>query len=302
MEMWDESQNNRNHVLQAHAQFQEEYASLGGKWRFLPLNAQEEVPEGWLEHSFDDRKWERMPIPCGNASVPEGIQRGLYRRSFTLSRQPGSRRILFRFRRCPEAVRLWINGQEIGCASGIAGEAEFEITSAIRPEKNQICMEVSCPEGQQPMVQEDVGLYTLPGRCITDLQVSLQQQRENLVQVRVRTHQADGFTARIALMEGNRVLAHREVPVAEQEAIAAFACPELQLWCPEKPVLYRVAVILWDGIANYHTRELSFGLRAAEIADHVLKVNGQPEKIYALDYSLRDPQTGLLESSLLVLS
>ena len=110
MEMWDEIQNNRNFAMEAHAQFQEDYASLGGKWRFLALKQDEEIPNGWLDGSYEDRKWDRMVIPCtaeAEAGIADqNITVSLYRKSFTLSRQPGSKRIIFRFRSCPECARL----------------------------------------------------------------------------------------------------------------------------------------------------------------------------------------------------
>ena len=298
MEMWDEMQNSQNHILEAHAQFQEDYASLGGKWRFQPLKQDEEIPDGWLDAVYDDRKWDRMVIPCTDTAetgiADQNIVVSLYRKSFTLSRQPGSKRIIFRFQHCQAYAKLWINGQEIGSTANITGAAEFDITSAIRPEKNQICIEVRRCAGLLPLIREDLGLYTLPDRCITDIQVRSLPKETGRLQIRVNTRNADGFTARIALMDENRILSHREAAVEDNSATALFSCPELKMWCPEKPALYRIAVILWDGIANYHTRELTFGLRTAEVQDHVLLVNGQPEKVYAMDFSIRDPETGLL--------
>lgn len=274
MEQWDIIGSGCDQPMDAHACFQEEYASLDGKWRHLALNGNEPAPQSWLEEDFDDRKWARALLP-GNT---EGA--GLYRRSFILSRDQGSRRIIFRIAQAPEQLALWINGQLMGHVTGLVGDVEFDITKAVRTEKNRVCIRSSGP------ITGSLALYTQPNRCITDIQPRLQRtgQGDAALALHVKARSAEGFTARIALMEQDKVIRYSEATIEGGECVTLLDCAGICRWSPETPALYRVAVILWDGVAIHHTRELTIGIRETGMEDEVLIVNGQPERVHAVIY------------------
>lgn len=291
MEQWDAMGQDLGRRMDAHACFQEEYALLGGKWRYLALSADEDAPEGWQEPDFDDRKWGRAVIPGKDTGA------GLYRRSFILSRDQGSRRIIFRFAGMQGLTGLWINGAFIGSADDPAGDVEFDITDVVRREKNRVCIRTSGPVRREP------GLYTQPSRCITDIQSRLRRmaQGENALAVQVKARNAEGFTARIALMEEDKVLRYGEAAVEDGVANALLDCAGLTLWSPEAPALYRIAVILWDGVAIHHTRELTVGLREARMENGILTVNGKVERVFGVIYDPASLSADAMEGELKLL-
>lgn len=320
MQKWEDSSLVSEHLMDAHAPFPEERVSLGGKWRFFCQRAEEPLPDGWELPDFPDKKWRRIPVPgsweaeklCqpehleGSGSQPEAGANlvGLYRRSFTLSQDQGSRQIILRFEAVSSCALVWVNGQYVGMAKGFFTPAEFDITSAVRPEKNMICVQVlrECDETclapkhtwRVAGILGDVSLYSLPARCITDLRASARWQPDGapLLCVSLRARNADGFAARIALMDENGVIGYCESQISGDRAEAVISCKEVKRWTAETPNLYRVAVILWDGVAMYHTRQLSIGFREAALEGSRFLLNGQPEKLFAVDYHPFDPVTG----------
>ena len=114
MENWENPAIRSDNLLPAHACFSEESLSLGGKWRFFGISGDNPLPEGWTAPDFNDRKWDRISVPGTWDSEPDldlkHIGTGLYRRSFILSREQGSRQIVLRFGALPHSTALWING------------------------------------------------------------------------------------------------------------------------------------------------------------------------------------------------
>lgn len=302
MENWENPAKLSDNLLPAHAVFSEEALSLGGKWRFLGLDRESPLPDGWTEPDFNDRKWDRINVPgtwdAEQALTPKQRDTGLYRRSFILSREQGSRQILLRFDALPESTVLWVNGSCIGWAGGMGMPCEFDITGAVRPDRNVICLllrRTGDTKARFAGLPGDVTLYSLPARAITGLSVETcwPEGGSPLLRLSAAVRDADGFSLRIALMDGNRVLHYRECPVEDGGAEVLIPCPEVELWCAEHPRLYRVAVILWDGLAPYHTRELAVGFRnITRNDDGCVLINGQPEKMFAAEFNAVDPENG----------
>lgn len=281
-------------IMDAHAVFPEESISLGGKWRFLRQETGQTLPDGWNTLEFSDKKWEQISVP-GVWTSEKKLTTGLYRKRFILSREHGSRQIILRFESAFPVALLSVNGIPVGQISGHGGPVEFDITRMIQPEKNVICLMMHHAGGHPHTgIPGDVTLYSLPARAITRLETTTRWQEDGtpLLCVTMDARDAEDFTARIALMDGNRVAGYCESDVTGGHAEAELPCPEVELWCAEHPKLYRVAVILWDGIAMYHTRELTVGFRRVVQQGNAVHLNGQPEKLFAVEYQAVNPDTG----------
>lgn len=263
-------------LLDAHAWFSEEVTGLDGKWRFLDLNGPE--PDGWLEQEYDDRKWSRVLLPETGTEAHAG--KGLYRKAFQLSGNRGSRRVILRFAQISEELSLWINGQFQGTATDLWGDVEFDITSALRKDGNQVCIRSSGP------LTGSIGLYVLPLRAITDVRFCRRStgQGASALSVQVRCTNSEGFTVRMALMDGPDIVSHGEGVVRDGVCEALLDMEGIRCWNPEAPALYRLALILWDGLAIHHTREMTIGIREAKAEEKLLTVNGRSEQIFAMLY------------------
>ena len=297
MENWQNPEILSDNLLPAHAAFSEEALSLGGKWRFFGVSSDEHLPEGWTEPAFNDKKWDRISVPGTwepeNLPDTQSAPAGLYRKRFILSREQGSRQIILRFEAVTGPMTLWLNGTYIGKAPGTGLPVEFDITKALHPEKNMICLLLRRGKDLTGF-PGDVTLYSLPARAITGLRAETKWSEDGspLLHLNASVRDSDGFTLRIALMDDNRVLSYRECPVQDGTGETLIPCSDVELWCAEFPKLYRVGVILWDGLAVYHTRELTVGFRRVERLENTVLINGQKEKLYAAEYAALDPQSG----------
>lgn len=323
MENWENPSMWGERLLDAHPCFRVDWVSLGGKWRFFSQSADLSVPEGWTEGDFNDKHWGRIAVPCSwesaeicppgaltDAVCGDGAQidqcknlMGLYRRSFILSRDQGNRQIILRFRRISSCALVWVNGTYVGMTKG-NGESEFDITSAVQTEKNTVCVQVlrysdaSFAGGLKTPacsgILGDVLLAALPDRRITDIQTSVLWLGDGTpsLNIRLKARNAEGFTARIALMDGNQVVGYRESHIEDGAASALLSPDAPKLWSGETPNQYRVAVILWDGVAVYHTQELSLGFCRVALEDGSVLVNGKKETLFAVPFQAVDPENG----------
>lgn len=300
MEKWENPGTVSEHLLPPHAWFPEDRVSLDGKWRYLELSGGEALPEGWEMPEFSDKKWEKRAVPgCWeNAAVQTGQRISLYRRSFIVSKDPGSRQTILELEYPPSCAQVWVNGTCIGMTSGWGVRGEFDITAAVRPKKNTVAVLV--PHGSVVGIPGSISLYTRPTRCITDLQTEVRWHNDSnpLLLIRAKVQNAEGYTARIALMDGKTVAGYCESKVINGAANAVLECSKIQLWCAEQPKLYRVAVILWDGIAIHHTREITIGFRLPDLSNGRLTVNEQAEKLLGVAYRPFDPETGCVLSQM----
>lgn len=334
MDKWESNEVFAENLMEGRRWLREEQVSLSGKWRFFCQRADLPLPEGWEKPDFPDKKWRRIPVPGSweQSEICESWFRGenppapflgpsgsemdqslnlvgLYRRSFILSKDHGSRQILLRFHHIRSCARVWVNGIYIGMVKEPRTASEFDITSAVHPDKNHICVQVLRYSDVTPLEKRgqwipsgilgDVELYSLPSRRLTDIQSTLRRNQEGtpLLDLKILVENADGFTARIALMDEKGVVGYSESPIIDGTATALISCQDVKLWSAETPELYRVAVILWDGIAMYHTRQTTIGFRQVDTQEGILHVNGRHEKLYALTYRPFDPDSGTVPSA-----
>ena len=63
MQIWDDSQKLSENCLASHAVFEEDCLSLNGRWRFLALEADQPLPEGYFQPTFSSKHWDMIPVP-----------------------------------------------------------------------------------------------------------------------------------------------------------------------------------------------------------------------------------------------
>lgn len=283
-------------LLAPHPWFEEERVSLDGNWRFLSLADGEAPEENWETPDFPDKKWSLIPVP-GKQSLNTG-NIGLYRRSFTLSGNLQGRMTVLELSYAPERTLVWLNGQYMGMTRGVGLRAEFDLSRAVVSGKNTLAMMVVC--SSLPAIWADSGilgdvfLYTTPLRRITDLRASL-LPGGNLA-VKLSAAQADGLTARIALMEGNQVIAHGSCLIQDGQGETALSFRELPLWDNGSPALCRVAAVLLENGKIVSSREIQTGFCQPEIRNGQFLINSRPEKLFLTNYHPFDPATGCVLS------
>ncbi len=302
-----------------HTFFQEDCVSLSGTWRLLEIRTGEAVPEDIANPDFSDCSWETcaLPLECPEQvylhedpikeilfnSRKTDLQDELplrhlfFRRNFQLPENWQLRTTLLRFDGIGASIRLWINGTYVGSSKISLSPIEFDITAYVHPEENSICIELQDNQEFYTHLQPhqwikqgifgEIQLYSLPHQRIDDLFVRSEFQPNGsaaALHVTLFTSNSEGLCAKIAIMEENQVLFYGEGTIEHNQLTVRIPCSGVTLWSCEQPVLYRIAVILSDGVGVYHTREICYGVRKLEMDCNGILLNSIPIKLYGINY------------------
>ncbi|HWK27232.1 MAG TPA: glycoside hydrolase family 2 TIM barrel-domain containing protein [Solirubrobacter sp.] len=118
--------------------------SLAGSWAFRRGGE----PADFVDRDFDDRDWERVPVPAAWAGesalgldppfVPDDNETGDYRRWLSL---PAGAPSLLRFEGAGACARVWVNGEAAGTLLGGWGELDVGAL-LIADAPNLVCVRV----------------------------------------------------------------------------------------------------------------------------------------------------------------
>ncbi|MGW1729171.1 glycoside hydrolase family 2 TIM barrel-domain containing protein [Streptomyces sp. NPDC002306] len=290
--------------------------SLNGHWRFR-LSPTVPVAADFAVEDFDDSDWDSIPVPShwvlqGDGAygrpiytnvqypfpidpphVPDENPTGDYRRHFDLPADwSGSERVVLRFDGVESLFRLWVNGEEIGSASGSRLAHEFDVTSSVRPGDNVIAVRVhqwsaaSYLEDQDqwwlPGIFRDVTLIARPAGGIEDVWLRAGYERgHGRVETEI-TADASAFPVTLRLPE----LGIERVWVTPDD-VAAFDVEAVEPWSAEEPRLYDVTVS-----SAAESIALRVGFRTVEIRGDRFLVNGRRVVFHGMNRHETHPERG----------
>jgi beta-galactosidase len=275
------------------------------------------VAEDFAAEGFDDSGWDSIPVPShwvlqGDGAygrpiytnvrfpfpidpphVPDENPTGDYRRHFDVPADwSEAERVVLRFDGVESFFTLWVNGDEIGSASGSRLAHEFDVTSSVRPGDNVVAVRVhqwsaaSYVEDQDqwwlPGIFRDVTLIARPAGGIED--VWLRTGFENghgQVETEV-TADAAAFPVTLRLPE---------LGIEQVWATAADVVPldidGVEPWSAERPRLYDATVsTAAESIA------LRVGFRTVEIRGDRFLVNGRRVVFHGMNRHETHPERG----------
>ncbi|MFJ3392751.1 glycoside hydrolase family 2 TIM barrel-domain containing protein [Leifsonia aquatica] len=159
--------------------------SLDGTWRFR-LSPTADLPEDVAAPSLDDSGWDELavpahwvlqgdreygrpiytnvqfPFPLDPPHVPDENPTGDYRRTFELPADwPQGARTVLRFDGVESLYRVWLNGAEVGIATGSRLAQEFDVTDLVHPGTNHVAVRVH--QWSPASYLEDQDQWWLPG-------------------------------------------------------------------------------------------------------------------------------------------
>ncbi|WP_127360649.1 glycoside hydrolase family 2 TIM barrel-domain containing protein [Actinacidiphila soli] len=290
--------------------------SLNGLWRFR-LSPTVPVAEDFAAEGFDDSGWDSIPVPShwvlqGDGAygrpiytnvqfpfpidpphVPDENPTGDYRRHFDVPADwSEAERVVLRFDGVESLFKLWVNGDEIGSASGSRLTHEFDVTSSVRPGDNVVAVRVhqwsaaSYVEDQDqwwlPGIFRDVTVIARPAGGIED--VWLRTGFENghgQVETEV-TADAAAFPVTLRLPE----LGIEQVWATAAD-VAPFDVDGVEPWSAEQPRLYDVTVsTAAESIA------MRVGFRTVEIRGDQFLVNGRRVVFHGMNRHETHPERG----------
>ncbi len=191
---------------------------------------------------------------------------GFYRRDIEIPADWADKRIFLHFDGVYSNCVVWVNGKFVGYSQGANNDAEFDLTSFVKPGKNQLSVRVyrwcdgSYLEGQDMWrisgIHRDVYLYATPKTFIRDHYITVKEQSADAtsgrLDVALRIDNRDGEkTVKEVQMElldakGNTLAS------VEKEVNIDGCCAEVSLttemlngltpWHTENPYLYTVVI------------------------------------------------------------
>lgn len=235
----------------------------------------------------------RFPFPIDPPHVPDENPTGDYRRHFDLpAGWSDAERVLLRFDGVESLFRVWVNGVEVGGASGSRLAHEFDVTAEVRAGDNTVAVRVhqwsaaSYVEDQDqwwlPGIFRDVTLLARPVGGIEDVWLRTgYEDGHGRIEAEV-TAEASAFPVTLRIPE----LAIEHVWNAPGE-ITPLDVPAVLPWSAEVPRLYEATVsTAAESVA------LRVGFRTVEIRGDLFLVNGRRVVFHGVNRHETHPERG----------
>jgi beta-galactosidase len=266
---------------------------LDGDWRFRWAPRVEPGESGWQETGFADERWARLvvpahwqlhghgapaytnvryPFPIEPPFVPDENPTGDYRRAFELPPDWPAGPAVLRFEGVDSCFRLWLNGTELGHATGSRLPTEFAVRPLLRPGRNVLAVRVHQWSAGSYLEDQDmwwlsgifrsVSLLARPATGLTDYFVHADyDHRTGTGLLRLDTTVATDVPVRLTVPELGLDL----VPTEEPSVL-----PGVRPWSAESPRLY-----LGEISTPGERVPVRIGFRTVRIAEGLLTVNGR---------------------------
>lgn len=306
------------------------FMTLNGTWKFFWVKDADARPTDFWRVGYNDKGWNDIPVPgvwelngfgdpiyvnVGYAwrnqfrnnppQVPvENNHVGSYRREITVPADWKNKDIIAHFGSVTSNMYLWVNGRYVGYSEDSKLEAEFDLTSYLKPgQKNLIAFQVfrwcdgSYLEDQDFFrytgVARDCYLYTRNKNRIDDIRVTpdLDSEYKNgSLAVELKLKGSSKVTLDLLDVQ-NQVVATKEV-AGSGKVSATIALDAPHKWSAETPYLYTLRATLKKGNEVSEVVPVKVGFRKVELKDAQILVNGQPVLFKGANRHEMDPDGG----------
>lgn len=317
-------------AAQAIKEHSNNFMTLNGNWKFFWVKNADARPTDFWKVDFNDKGWDDLQVPAvwelngygdpiylnvGYAwrnqftnnppYVPvENNHVGSYRREIVVPADWKGKDIIAHFGAVSSNMYLWVNGKYVGYSEDSKLEAEFDLTSYLKPgQKNVIAFQVfrwcdgSYLEDQDFFrytgVARDCYLYTRNKNRIDDIRVTpdLDSEYKN-GSLAVELELKGSSKVTLDLLDAqNQVVATKEV-AGSGKVSATIALDAPHKWSAETPYLYTLRATLKKGNEVSEVVPVKVGFRKVELKDAQILVNGQPVLFKGANRHEMDPDGG----------
>ena len=277
------------------------------------------VPHTWQTDGLDHPIFRNIATeiqPDDPPRVPRDVNpTAAYARDFDVPADWQRRETFLRFEGVTSGYFVWVNGRYIGYDQGGYTPAEFDISSALRPGRNRLAVQVhrwtagayleDVDQWRYAGIFRSVNLYSTPKTYVED--VTLRTDLDATYTDATLTaavelgHKPGGATGKHRVTASLRDADGREVGRTSAEVdVTGPTTAQLDMpvrdpakWTDETPNLYTVVFTLTgpDGRVTHTTSETT-GFREIEIRDRVLLVNGKRVLFKGVNRAETDPEHG----------
>jgi len=266
-------------------------------YRYQPFDQRPDPPPGafftdskmqnpWdlIEYDFDKAMSLQVPGDWNTQDPKLYYYEGSvwYRKTFDAPERGAADRVFVHFGAVNHRADVYLNGRKLGVHEGGFTPFHFEVTDGLRSTGNSLVLKVDNKRRANAVptlntdwwnyggVTRSVSLLVVPAVFVRDYRLALASLDEREVAASVQLDGArGGERVTLALPE----LGIRETAEADAQGLAAFRfrVPDVELWSPESPRLYRVE------IASGEDRLVDrVGLRTIATRGRQLLLNGEP--------------------------
>ncbi|HWO64538.1 MAG TPA: glycoside hydrolase family 2 TIM barrel-domain containing protein [Umezawaea sp.] len=301
-------------------------ASLDGQWKIAMADVPQDVPDGFFADGYDVSGWQTTTVPhtwqtAGLdhpvfRNITEEVQpdnppfapkdlnpTGAYARDFDVPATWRDRSTFLRFEGVTSGYFVWVNGKYLGYDQGGYTPAEFDISSALRPGRNRIAVQVhrwgsgsyleDVDQWRYSGIFRSVWLYATPRTHVRDVAVTtdLDDTYTNATlnaRVSLTRDRSGPLTVNASLRDprGREVAAFRGTTEGTEVALSQQV-RDPEKWTDETPNLYTLVL----SVGGHVTSE-AVGFREITVADRQLKVNGKRVLFKGVNRAETDPDHG----------
>lgn len=290
----------------------EAWSSLDGPWAF----AHDDQDRGRAEHWYAPDQAAAFDRTIEVPFVPESRASGIhdtgfhpvvwYRRTITVSAQPGHRTLLH-LGAVDHEAHVWVDGHLAGHHLG--GQTSFtcDITDLLEDGSEHVVVvrafddphDIELPRGKQDWREEPHGIWyhrstgiwrsvwleTVPTQHVTGFHWDFDMPRARVdVSLRLARRPAPGTTVKVELSAGEELLGAVEIAAHDARVQGTVDVPAVRntqdrdrlLWNPERPTLVDVTLQILESGEVTDTAASYLGLRTTGIDRGHFLLNGEP--------------------------
>lgn len=250
-----------------------DFKFMENEWTTIP------VPANIQAHGFGDliRKSDGNQLPNSTQHNPSWKVQGIYKKKFKIPKSWSEGNIFLSFGAVNTASAFWLNGQFLGYNQDSRTEIEFDISTYLSPEENEIKVQIydhckssllDCPEWRLIGIERDVNLFYLPQKHIKDYKIETSWSEEK----------NGGFDLEMQLEHNQyvEVKLYDNIDLIYQgrcEGKLSILELQVQAWSHEFPYLYQLELCLYDNNTKVHSQNTKIGFRSIKIENGLLYLN-----------------------------
>ncbi len=323
------------------------FHTLNGIWKFKWVPKPQDVLPGFEAENLNDAAWENFPVPANwefkgygipiytNIPYEFGAQDdkgkimrptpplvpefdnpvGIYRKTFELKKGWEGKQVFIHLGAVKSVFYLWCNGKKVGYSEDSKLEAEFDLSSHVKPGQNQITIQVfrysdasylECQDFWRISgIERDVYLFATEKTWIRDFKVQsplANNYQDGKLSVDIslisKEKKPIKWVSEAVLKDGSGKEIWKQSGTfstkPEQETrLSPFfqaSLPNIKPWSAEIPNLYMLVLTLkTEKGETKQVLKQQVGFRTSEIKDGIYLLNGKAIKFKGVNRHEHDP-------------